>query len=300
MASTATRDDELQHRSKVLEELNLLRSGLLEDEFEWSLLTAHDEQLWETALLDPSPSPAQLLKLPLPDFSLSLSSSSQPSIHLSAQYHSFVPSPLPILAIHASSISRSDQAALNEELQRVREGAEEEGEEYPLFSIVTAMREYLISNPPQPPAPPPKPSSWTSATSTPNPGKRKNIVSWASELQLWGISKPGYPGVIVVEGLQGGVDEFVWRIKQLNWKALQVRCEVDGFSSSSSSSSLPPEVQGLGQRERIEWALREKSCLGRVLGGAEGEGGKIGVSSSSALAMTKAGLEEVFRTAMKL
>lgn len=40
-----------------------------------------------------------------------------------------------------------------------------------------------------------------------------------------GISKPGYPGVIVVEGLSANVNEFVARIKRLNWQALQVRCE---------------------------------------------------------------------------
>lgn len=34
-----------------------------------------------------------------------------------------------------------------------------------------------------------------------------------------------YPGVIVVEGEESDADEFVRRIKALQWQALQVRCE---------------------------------------------------------------------------
>ncbi len=30
--------------------------------------------------------------------------------------------------------------------------------------------------------------------------KRKAIVKWAAELELGGYSKPGYPGVLIVEG----------------------------------------------------------------------------------------------------
>lgn len=43
--------------------------------------------------------------------------------------------------------------------------------------------------------------------------KRKDIVQWGSELGLWGISKPGYPGVFIVEGVAEDVDEFATRIK---------------------------------------------------------------------------------------
>lgn len=43
--------------------------------------------------------------------------------------------------------------------------------------------------------------------------KRRDIVAWASELDLYVISKPGYPGVIVTEGIERDVDEFLTRIK---------------------------------------------------------------------------------------
>jgi len=55
--------------------------------------------------------------------------------------------------------------------------------------------------------------------------KRKDIIEWSDELGLWGISKPGYPGVIIVEGLEEYVDQFLKRIKSLNWQALSVRHE---------------------------------------------------------------------------
>lgn len=34
-----------------------------------------------------------------------------------------------------------------------------------------------------------------------------------------------YPGLIVVEGEESDVEEFTARIKALQWKALQIRCE---------------------------------------------------------------------------
>ncbi|KAK9765090.1 RWD domain-containing protein 2B, variant 2 [Basidiobolus ranarum] len=46
-----------------------------------------------------------------------------------------------------------------------------------------------------------------------NPNKRKDIVHWADELQLNGFSKPGYPGIVVVEGLDENVQEYISRLK---------------------------------------------------------------------------------------
>jgi len=92
--------------------------------------------------------------------------------------------------------------------------------------------------------------------------KRKDIVQWSSELRLWGLSKPGYPGVVVVEGVEEQVDEFVHRIKQLQWKALQVRSETLG-------PELTPPA-GLDDKARIEWALKT-SHFGKVLSRSKDE-----------------------------
>ena len=52
--------------------------------------------------------------------------------------------------------------------------------------------------------------------------KRKNIVQWAKELELNGFSKPGKPGVICVEGTQENAQEYLSRLKSLNWQRLTV------------------------------------------------------------------------------
>lgn len=82
-------------------------------------------------------------------------------------------------------------------------------------------------------------------------------MQWSTELKLWGLSKPGYPGVIVVEGVEEQVDEFVYRIKQLQWKALQVRSETFG------PELTPPP--GLDDKARTDWAVKT-AHFAKVLG----------------------------------
>ncbi|RHY24984.1 hypothetical protein DYB32_008580 [Aphanomyces invadans] len=57
------------------------------------------------------------------------------------------------------------------------------------------------------------------------PGKRQVIKDWAKELQLGGFSKIGWPGVIVVEGIEANVQEYVKRLQHLRWKQMVVRGE---------------------------------------------------------------------------
>lgn len=55
--------------------------------------------------------------------------------------------------------------------------------------------------------------------------KRKCIVGWARELRLGGYSKPGWPGVVVVEGEAADAEEFVQRVRSLQWQVrLGGRC----------------------------------------------------------------------------
>lgn len=123
--------------------------------------------------------------------------------------------------------------------------------------------------------------------------------------------------MIVVEGSQENVDEFVYRIKQLQWKALQVRCEEDG-----ATVTPPKEVP---VTEALDWVVRNRSHLGPVLSQdvhdkicvREVEGlNDLGdmyvltfivscqllvlMRSESFRRMRKAGLEEVFLTALKI
>ena len=53
--------------------------------------------------------------------------------------------------------------------------------------------------------------------------KRRNILHWAVELKLNGFSLPGKPGIICVEGDDDDVDQFWTRLRNLNWKKLQIK-----------------------------------------------------------------------------
>ncbi|KAH9115567.1 hypothetical protein LEN26_000765 [Aphanomyces euteiches] len=57
------------------------------------------------------------------------------------------------------------------------------------------------------------------------PGKRQVVKDWAKELQLGGFSKIGWPGVIIAEGIEAYVQEYVKRLQHLRWKQMVVRGE---------------------------------------------------------------------------
>ena len=57
-----------------------------------------------------------------------------------------------------------------------------------------------------------------------NTSKRKQALSPPSP-RVSGLSKPGYPGVLIYAGPAKAVREHVNELKQLNWQAFQVRLE---------------------------------------------------------------------------
>ena len=56
-----------------------------------------------------------------------------------------------------------------------------------------------------------------------NTDKRRNIVHWAEQLNLNGFSLPGKPGIICVEGQDNDVEQYWTRLRNLNWKKLQIK-----------------------------------------------------------------------------
>ena len=70
--------------------------------------------------------------------------------------------------------------------------------------------------------------------------KRKLIRQWASELELGGFVKVGWPGAIVVEGTDEACTVFTQALSRLQWKRLQVRYE--DTSSASSDRKFPKGV----------------------------------------------------------
>lgn len=59
-----------------------------------------------------------------------------------------------------------------------------------------------------------------------NTEKRKQALSPASA-KVSGVSKPGYPGVLVFTGPKDEVEDHVKSLKQLKWQAFQVRLTCD-------------------------------------------------------------------------
>ncbi|KAF4671889.1 hypothetical protein FOL46_009799 [Perkinsus olseni] len=55
--------------------------------------------------------------------------------------------------------------------------------------------------------------------------KKKLLRTWADELDLGGLYKWGYPGVVVVEGEDANCDEFVKLVKSLRWRLVAVHGE---------------------------------------------------------------------------
>lgn len=74
-----------------------------------------------------------------------------------------------------------------------------------------------------------------------SPEKRKEIVARARGAQLRGFSKPGFPGVIVVEGRDDECKSFVEGLRALRWQAMDVRWEqtLDRVPSLAEGGCLP-------------------------------------------------------------
>ena len=86
--------------------------------------------------------------------------------------------------------------------------------------------------------------------------KRKFIRDRSNTLSLAGYSKPGYPGVIVVEGISKHVDLFIQELKELRWQALSVKAD-----STYQNTKLTPK-DGLYELESMSDLTRELAKVG--------------------------------------
>ena len=73
--------------------------------------------------------------------------------------------------------------------------------------------------------------------------KRKEILSHARNERLRGFCKPGFPGVVVVEGSTVGCSAFLEAIRSLKWQVMDIRLDENGpaevFQAAPSSTGLP-------------------------------------------------------------
>lgn len=88
-----------------------------------------------------------------------------------------------------------------------------------------------------------------------NSNKRKMALSPSRSVS--GVTKPGYPGVLVYSGPSNAVREHVAELKELNWAAFQVRLEVEESWTFTHGSGVK-EVEDMGDLvAAIEEAKKE-------------------------------------------
>ncbi|SMQ52041.1 unnamed protein product [Zymoseptoria tritici ST99CH_3D7] len=218
--------------SRLETEISLLES-MYPDQLHW---TANSRELTYTT------STSSTFTVRLPDTYLS---TSLPSVLLAST--------------HRSDVRDTLQRSINETCQV--------GEE--CLDAVIALFDELSSSPTEP-----GPSSKLTATTEEKPGcltviiwlhhllaqsKRKLALHPTSQSQhISGLTKPGYPGVMMFSGERRAVKEHVAELKGQKWAAFQVRLEEEG-----------------GEGE--EWAfehgsgIRECESMGEVIKGVVGE-----------------------------
>ena len=78
--------------------------------------------------------------------------------------------------------------------------------------------------------------------------KRKQALSPPSGIHgaVSGLTKPGYPGIMIFSGPSAEVDEHVQALKALNWQAFQVRYEDDQLWNFKHGSQMK-EVETMGE-----------------------------------------------------
>jgi hypothetical protein len=82
--------------------------------------------------------------------------------------------------------------------------------------------------------------------------KRKAILTLDN---LRGLSKPGYPGILVLQGSKSTLEEAITELKQMKWQAMQVRGEIE-----TSPEQLLRE--GMHERETVAEVVEQLDKLG--------------------------------------
>lgn len=78
-----------------------------------------------------------------------------------------------------------------------------------------------------------------------NTNKRKLCLS-PSHPSISGVTKPGYPGVLVYSGPSHAVREHVNELKAQNWAAFQIRSEIEGEEWEFKHGKGVVEVESMG------------------------------------------------------
>lgn len=89
-----------------------------------------------------------------------------------------------------------------------------------------------------------------------NTNKRKQALA-SIDPSISGLSKPGYPGVLIFSGPASNVDEHVHGLKVLNWAAFQIRLEeaeewaFEHGHGVKEVESMGDVVKEIGEQKRV-------------------------------------------------
>ncbi|KAK9839954.1 hypothetical protein WJX74_001064 [Apatococcus lobatus] len=92
--------------------------------------------------------------------------------------------------------------------------------------------------------------------------KRRDIRHWAEELCIRGFVKCGYPGILVVEGLEPDLHEYLARLKALPWAAFQVRMELEANEYAHGPGTLMDSLKGVEEVEGMSIVGGRMEALG--------------------------------------
>ena len=173
----------------------------------------------------------------------------------------------------APNLSRTDHRRLKEELNDLLKSLSLPSEER-LLEVINYFIEYT---PIQPPSTSNTESAipYKSISQRPDSiiliwfhhllstAKRKAILAFQS---VRGISKPGYPGILVLQGSRNVLDVTVADLKVMRWQAMQVRGEIEGHEKYldegirevETVAEVVEEMESLGLRDWCLSALRMK------------------------------------------
>ncbi|OSD00876.1 hypothetical protein PYCCODRAFT_1478893 [Trametes coccinea BRFM310] len=259
---------------KVLEEIHLLKCSLLPGEL---ITFTEDAAAWEALLAayatDPDAEPAPASEQPV-HFSVRTEDSDVWfDVTLSSGYGE--EGSVPTVGVKGEHLGREEQqqwqATVAEALEEVR------GSEYPLYEVISsyllprlhAAAETAKQVPLQPDEDAPRsvqlsPTVRYHALFTSHhlksPQKRRSLSQWSHELSLVGFAKVGYPGVIYCEGAREDVEDFVSRVKSMQWLALRLRF-IEPLPAGHEDRASPR--RGWQEFEKIGEVVEEMRATGR-------------------------------------
>ncbi|KAI0334037.1 hypothetical protein GY45DRAFT_1359273 [Cubamyces sp. BRFM 1775] len=282
---------------KVLEEIHLLKCSLLPGEL---ISFPEDAADWDALLDVYSADPDAELPEALQQHHVQFQVRAEDSdvwfdVELPPEYGIEGGESIPSVAVKGPSLGRAEQqrwqTAVAEALDEVR------GSEYLVYELISshllprlhaaseseaedAPQPEDASSSAQPEAAHPSPRYHALFTShhLKSPQKRRSLSQWSHELSLTGFAKVGYPGVIYCEGAREDVEDFVSRVKSMQWLALRLRFIEPAPSEKHDDSCVRGQWK---EFEKVGEVVDEMRRLGRESFVVEMGIGSAGSSVSS-------------------